>query len=499
MTQHVVIVDDDDLTLKFFTGIAAEIPDVVVHPFLSSAEAIDWYHGKEVDCFVFDYNMPLPNGMQMIALVRALPEFAHVPIVIVTGAHEREVRYQALDTGATDFLQKPVDYREMVARLTTLLALRSAQKKLALQVDSLAQSLLDSEERSREHAERLEALWGIANNPNLRDEELMLAMLQRGAAAIRPGQAYRGVLARVENGTHMRLISVADAVGYQSAVPAERREGEGALVLLSDTVAGQTMAVGGGTHAFDDIRATGHYNDFVQKRGWRAMIVTIVYRRRRNLRARVLIAAGDFEAVRTAGHGLHRRARVVLCGALPAALAVDAPGPSARARLADGPLEPQPLSLARTGRVRRGRVRRDCGRQLSRLPRPSTKRTVTSPAMRCWSKSRPRSRPARRRVRSSRASGGNSFAIFLPDVPSRDALDAHLARFGAAFDDPMGIGDREGKESVHVSAPDRASRTHPATARASTSCSCSPKAALARPAPITASFRNLPRNIARQR
>ena len=46
--------------------------------------------------------------------------------------------------------------------------------------DRLEQSLLDSEERSREHAERLEALWGIANNPNLHAEELMLAMLQRG-------------------------------------------------------------------------------------------------------------------------------------------------------------------------------------------------------------------------------------------------------------------------------------------------------------------------------
>ena len=48
--------------------------------------------------------------------------------------------------------------------------------------------------------------------------------------------------------------------------------------------------------------------------------------------------------------------------------------------------------------------------------------------------------------------GGNSFAIFFPKVPSRAALDANFARFGAAFDDPMGIGDREGKHSVHVSA-----------------------------------------------
>jgi DNA-binding response OmpR family regulator len=186
VTQHVVIVDDDDLTLKLFSGIAAEIEGVVVHPFLSSSEAIDWYRGKQVDLFCFDYNMPPPNGMQMIALVRALPEFALVPIVIVTGAHEREVRYQALDLGANDFLQKPVDRREMLARFTTLLALQAAQKRLAMQIGELEQSLLDSEERSRHHAERLEALWQVANNPNLHDDDLMLAMLQNCAVAIRP-------------------------------------------------------------------------------------------------------------------------------------------------------------------------------------------------------------------------------------------------------------------------------------------------------------------------
>ena len=70
MTQHVVIVDDDDLTLKLFAGIASEIHDVVVHPFLSSSEAIDWYHGKQVDCFVFDYRTALNPQLEPTATVQ---------------------------------------------------------------------------------------------------------------------------------------------------------------------------------------------------------------------------------------------------------------------------------------------------------------------------------------------------------------------------------------------------------------------------------------------
>jgi diguanylate cyclase (GGDEF)-like protein len=450
VTQHVVIVDDDDLTLKLFAGIAAEIPGVVVHPFLSSAEAIDWYHGKEVDCFVFDYNMPLPNGMQMIALVRSLPEFAHVPIVIVTGAHEREVRYQALDTGATDFLQKPVDYREMVARLTTLLALRSAQKRLAMQVDTLSQSLMDSEERSREHADRLEALWGIANNPNLSDDELMLAMLQRGAAAIRPGQPYRGVLGRVENGTHMRIISMADAVGYESAVSREH-EREGALVLLSDTVAGRTMELGGGTHAFDDIRNSDHFTEFVKTRAWRAMIVTTF-----SAGGATYVLAFASRQPTSKSFGPQDTAYIEVLASFFAT--------HYQQRWQSTRLGHQLEHDSLTGLWNRSRFR-----SLGRAAFGSTEAAaiavvnlagfhtlnethghLTGDALLVEAAAALATRAQEGEIIAR--TSGNSFAIFLPNVASRDVLEGHVDRFGAAFDDPMGIGDREGKESVHVSA-----------------------------------------------
>jgi diguanylate cyclase (GGDEF)-like protein len=450
LTQHVVIVDDDDLTLKLFAGIAAEIPGVVVHPFLSSTEAIDWYHGKEVDCFVFDYNMPPPNGMQMIALVRALPEFAHVPIIIVTGAHEREVRYQALDAGATDFLQKPVDYREMVARLTTLLALRSAQKRLATEVDTLSQSLLDSEERSREHAERLETLWGIANNPNLRDDELMLAMLQRGAAAIRPGQSYRGVLGRVESGTHMRIISMADALGYESAVPREG-DGEGALVLLTDTVAGRTMDLGGGTHAFDDVQTTKYYTDFVKKRAWRAMIVTTF-----TAGGATYILAFASRQTTTKPFGAQDTAYIEVLASFFAA--------HYQQRWQSSRLGHQLEHDSLTGLWNRSRFR-SLGRAAFGSAESAAIAVVNLAGFHALNEAHGHLTGDALLVEAAAAlatraqedeiiarTGGNSFAIFLPNVASRDVLDEHLARFGAAFDDPMGIGDREGKESVHVSA-----------------------------------------------
>jgi diguanylate cyclase (GGDEF)-like protein len=447
VTQHVVIVDDDDLTLKLFSSIAGEIGDVVVHPFLSSTEAIDWYHGKTVDCFVFDYNMPAPNGLQMIALVRALPEFALVPIVIVTGAHEREVRYKALDAGANDFLQKPVDYREMLARMTTLLALRAAQKRLANQIGSLEVSLLDAEERSRQHAERLEALWRIINNPNLRDEELMLAMLQLGAAAIRPGQAYRGTLARIED-AHIRLISSAEAMGYADMLGPESGRVD-TLIPLNDTVVAATLLAGGGTKSWDDLELSDDITENARAHGWRAMITTTftaggatyVLSFSSNQPTAKPFASQDHAYIEVIasffstyyqqqwqstriGHqlehdsltGLWNRSRFRSLGraAFPA-------GAHAAVAAVD-------LVAFQALNEKHGHLTGDA--------------VLVEVAASLAAKALPGEIVAR--------VGGDAFAIFFPNAPSREWLLENVARYGAVFDNAMGIGDRDGKESVRV-------------------------------------------------
>jgi len=93
------------------------------------------------------------------------------------------MRTEVLVAGANDFVRKPVFRDELKARLTTLLALRDAHKLVAMHVEELEHSLVESEERAR----RLEALWKIANNPSLNAAEVIDAMLHQAAEAIRPG------------------------------------------------------------------------------------------------------------------------------------------------------------------------------------------------------------------------------------------------------------------------------------------------------------------------
>jgi two-component system response regulator RpfG len=77
-----------------------------------------------------DYMMPEMDGVEFVKRLRGIPGYEHVPIVMVTVHDDRKVRYAALDAGITDFLTKPIDARECLARCRNLLTLRRQQLML---------------------------------------------------------------------------------------------------------------------------------------------------------------------------------------------------------------------------------------------------------------------------------------------------------------------------------------------------------------------------------
>jgi DNA-binding response OmpR family regulator len=270
-TYHVVIVDDNDLSLKLLSSLASEIPQVIAHPFLSSSEALAWSREQHVDCFILDYQMPSPDGIEMISLLREITAFAIVPIVIVTGEGEREVRYRALDAGANDFLQKPIDRRELIARITTLLSLQDAHERLALRIDGLENTVRDESERASAHAARLEALWQIANNPALDDEQLLQAMLQQGASAVQPGLVCCGLLAIVDGTEVITEATYFDESSREAAGPLR----PGVRTKLEDSAIMEVIRTGH-TRSWDDIQADplAVRRKRVMELRWRSMIIT---------------------------------------------------------------------------------------------------------------------------------------------------------------------------------------------------------------------------------
>ena len=79
------------------------------------------------DLVLTDYKMPSIDGVDFIRRFRSIPNCTDVPLVMVTVVEDPEIRYRALDAGATDFLVKPIDQHECRARCKNLLTLRRQQ------------------------------------------------------------------------------------------------------------------------------------------------------------------------------------------------------------------------------------------------------------------------------------------------------------------------------------------------------------------------------------
>src|SRR3954468_1566430 len=127
----VMVVDDQSTGRAILEQVVRSLDErVVVEGFARPVDAVVWATRHVSDLVLVDYMMPDMDGIEFVRRLRALPGYEHVPIVMVTVHDDRKVRYAALDAGITDFLTKPVDARECLARCRNLLTLRRQQLAL---------------------------------------------------------------------------------------------------------------------------------------------------------------------------------------------------------------------------------------------------------------------------------------------------------------------------------------------------------------------------------
>lgn len=159
MVQHVLIVDDTEINLILFGALVKKLEGCEAHAFADSRAGLAWVQDNQPDLVIVDYMMPDLDGLEFIRLMREIPGREFIPVLMITANDQKQIRYRALDTGANDFLTKPVDKVEFLARTKNMLNLNDARKKLANQADWLAQEVrkatLEIVERERETVIRL--------------------------------------------------------------------------------------------------------------------------------------------------------------------------------------------------------------------------------------------------------------------------------------------------------------------------------------------------------
>ena len=130
MNLNVLIVDDTPVNLVLFSALVQKLAGCTDFPFDEPLKALEWAKTNTTDLLILDYMMPDMDGLEFITAFRKLPGHDETPILMVTASDQKEVRYAALDTGATDFLMKPLDRVEFLTRSRNMLALQASRKKL---------------------------------------------------------------------------------------------------------------------------------------------------------------------------------------------------------------------------------------------------------------------------------------------------------------------------------------------------------------------------------
>ena len=120
MTARVLVVDDIDANRKLLQAkLSHEYFEVVLAR--DGVEALEKVKQHDIEIILLDVMMPRMDGYETCRRLKADPETAHIPVVMVTALSEREHRLEGLRAGAEDFLTKPINDFALLSRMRALL------------------------------------------------------------------------------------------------------------------------------------------------------------------------------------------------------------------------------------------------------------------------------------------------------------------------------------------------------------------------------------------
>ncbi|WP_417581898.1 PleD family two-component system response regulator [Pelagibacterium sp.] len=129
MTARVLIVDDIPTNVKLLEArLLAEYFDVVTAS--SGAQAIEICRKQDIDIVLLDVMMPEMDGFTCCQILKRDVATSHIPIVMITALDQPSDRVRGLESGADDFLTKPVDDIQLLARVKSLVRLKGLSDEL---------------------------------------------------------------------------------------------------------------------------------------------------------------------------------------------------------------------------------------------------------------------------------------------------------------------------------------------------------------------------------
>ncbi|MEO1543200.1 MAG: PleD family two-component system response regulator [Pseudomonadota bacterium] len=135
MTARVLVVDDIPANVKLLEArLSAEYFDILTA--FSGEDALAVLARERVDVVLLDVMMPGIDGFEVCRRIKSDPKTHHIPVVMVTALDQPADRIQGLESGADDFLSKPVDDIALITRVKNLARLKTLNDEMLMRAST---------------------------------------------------------------------------------------------------------------------------------------------------------------------------------------------------------------------------------------------------------------------------------------------------------------------------------------------------------------------------
>lgn len=130
-----ILLAEDNKSLAHAIEIILKKNNYAVDVVFNGREALTYLDSDLYDAVILDIMMPYIDGITVLKIVRSNNN--HIPILLLTAKHQIEDKVEGLDAGANDYLTKPFDFRELLARLRCMMRIPEVQNSKTLQIGNV--------------------------------------------------------------------------------------------------------------------------------------------------------------------------------------------------------------------------------------------------------------------------------------------------------------------------------------------------------------------------
>ncbi len=136
----ILIVDDNPKNIQLLGNILHD-HNYEVEIALGGHEAIDWLTEEYFDLLLLDIMMPEINGFEVCKKIRSISKYDTMPIIFLSAKSDKESTVYGFEIGGQDFISKPFDTLELLARVNTHIELKTSKEKLIKINDQLEEKV----------------------------------------------------------------------------------------------------------------------------------------------------------------------------------------------------------------------------------------------------------------------------------------------------------------------------------------------------------------------